>query len=82
MCKSKKEKRKMIYNIEDVIRIKKAIDEVTFILVTHSIIESIGYYDSLLSFSLDLGELLTGSLKDSKEPVLLSKEYDFDTSVL
>jgi len=83
MCKSKKkEKRKFSYDIDDVILIKKAIDETAFHLLRTSSIEDVAYFERLLSFGLDLGELFTGSLKDSEEPVLQSPEYDFDVSAL
>jgi len=80
---SKSNKKKLSYDIQDVIRIKKAIDEVNYHCVKSSTIEDIPYFSDLLYFGLDLGELITNvSFKNSLEPVLQSPEYDFDTSVL
>jgi len=84
MCKSKKkEKKKLSYDIKDVMLIKKAIDETTYHLVKSSSIEDIPYYDKLLYFGLDLGELINHiSFHNSFGTILESPEYDFDTSDL
>jgi len=84
MSKSnKKEKKKLSYDIQDVMILKKAIDEITYHCVKASTIEDIPYFDKLLYFGLDLGELITHiSFKNSLEPVLQSPEYDFDTSAI
>lgn len=84
MCKSsEKVKKKISYDIQDVMLIKKAIDEITYHCVKASTIENIPYFDRLIYFGLDLGELITNiSFKNSVEPVLESPEYDFDVSAL
>jgi len=80
---NKKEKKKLSYGINDVMLIKKAIDEITYHCVKSSTIEDIPYFSDLLYFGLDLGELITNiSFKNSLDPVLESPEYDFDTSAL
>jgi len=80
---SKSNKKKLSYDIKDVMLIKKAIDETTYHLVKSSSIEDIPYYDKLLYFGLDIGELITHiSFDKSFGTVLESKEYDFDVSAL
>jgi len=91
MDKSKNqiEKRKISYSIEDVMRIKKAIEETAWKCLKDSIIEDIPYFSELLKINIDLSELLTFYLKDfeltykdHKNPVFESIEFDFDTSNL